>query len=490
MSSILQNPPDATALMMSARSFGNYDLPAALADLIDNSITAEASEVLIDCAFNDGEPVVRISDNGHGMSRDELVVAMRPASRDPREVRAPNDLGRFGWGMKSASFSQCLRLTVISQKAGTFSGARWDLEQLGNWDMEILSDKECRELSSEFLKEKTGTELIWEKCDRLSENGSITSSKFNELISNTMDSLALIFHRFISGSNGASRTAIILNGTEIEGFDPFYSEHRSTQVLDEELPVIGSDPVVVRPYILPHFGKLPSAQQQRLEGPEGMIRNQGFYVYRNNRLIIHGTWFRLVRHGELSQLFRISVDIPNSLDSEWKITLDKSDAQLPVALQDRLRDVVKNIKKRASAPYRRSPVPTNPRNNTSIWSRHVSRGSVKYLINREHPFIEGMIKDPDTSKKTISLIGIIEQSLPIMSLGGDFSERPNDVVSSETDAFKFREFVDQVLPSLLAIVGGDPDKLITHLKNTEPFKSNGIIVREVVNTAEWLNAEY
>jgi hypothetical protein len=490
MSKSVENPPDATSLMFSARSFGNYDLPAALADLIDNSIGAKATEIRVDCDFNDGAPEVRIVDNGHGMDRDELFAAMKPASRDPREVRAADDLGRFGWGMKSASFSQCLELTVISRKVKSLSGAQWDLENLGNWNMSVLDEVECQTLQSELQPDVPGTELIWRKCDRLSEDGTMTSKSFNELISNTRDNLALIFHRYIAGSNGARRISIHLNGTSIEHFDPFHSGHNATQELDEEITGTTESPVIVRPYILPHFGKIPSTAQQRLEGREGMVRNQGFYVYRNNRLIIHGTWFRLIRHGDLGQLFRISVDIPNTLDSQWKITLDKSDAQLPAGLRDRLREVVKKLKKRAAAPYRRKPVQTDPRNSVNIWSRLVSNGSITYRVNRNHPFVMGLTEDPNLAGRAESLIAIIEQSLPVTSLSGDFVSRPDDVVSSETSASEFRDFMDHALPGLLALVGGDTDLLIRHLKATEPFKSNDSIVKEAVNSAEWLNARY
>ena len=113
-----RNEPDAVALMTSARSFGNYDLPGALADLIDNSIKAEARHIKVTCRYNSGDPRVSVLDDGYGMTQEELHAAMRPASANPLAERSPDDLGRFGWGMKSASFSQCKRLTVISSKNG------------------------------------------------------------------------------------------------------------------------------------------------------------------------------------------------------------------------------------------------------------------------------------------------------------------------------------------------------------------------------------
>ncbi len=135
MVSYKENPPDAKSLMTSARSFGNYDLAGALADLIDNSIKAKANSISLLCRYNDGAPIVHVLDDGEGMSKEELHAAMRPASHDPSAERSADDLGRFGWGMKSASFSQCKKLTVLSRKDGQVSGASWDLDNLDKWKM-------------------------------------------------------------------------------------------------------------------------------------------------------------------------------------------------------------------------------------------------------------------------------------------------------------------------------------------------------------------
>ena len=116
--------------MTSARSFGNYDLAGAIADLIDNSIKANAGRVDLSCIFSGGDPEIRVLDDGTGMSREELQAAMRPASTNPLEERLPGDLGRFGWGLKSASFSQCRRLIVVTRRDDALSGAVWDLSDI------------------------------------------------------------------------------------------------------------------------------------------------------------------------------------------------------------------------------------------------------------------------------------------------------------------------------------------------------------------------
>jgi hypothetical protein len=190
------NPPDAASLMMSARSFGNYDLPGALADLIDNSIKAGAREVCLSCDFAGGAPEIRIRDDGHGLSGTELRQAMRPASANPLVERSPDDLGRFGWGMKSASFSQCTRLTVLSRHDHELSGCIWDLADVDGWRMGVLDPADIAAAASPELQEKDGVEVLWSNCDRLSENGTLTVSEFNALIVHARNRLALIFHRY------------------------------------------------------------------------------------------------------------------------------------------------------------------------------------------------------------------------------------------------------------------------------------------------------
>ena len=141
---------------------------------------------------------------------------------------------------------------------------------------------------------------------------------------------------------------------------------------------VGGKKIIIRPYVLPHYSKLRATDHDRLAGEEGFLKNQGFYVYRNHRLIIRGTWFRLVKYGELAQLVRISVDIPNSLDELWKITVDKSDAQLPAVLRTRLRQIVDGLRKRSSRVNRSKGGGSRPAPESQYGI--VTRGVVKSTI--------------------------------------------------------------------------------------------------------------
>lgn len=486
----ISNPPDAASLMASARSFGKYDLPSALSDLIDNSIAAKARLVELSCSFNAGNARVSVLDNGDGMSEGELLIAMRPASTSPLTERAQDDLGRFGWGLKSASFSQCRQLTVISRKGGTLTGARWDLNDIDKWRMAILSQADIEREANRNLQSRDGTEVIWSDCDRLSESGELTESEFNALVSHTRGRIALTFHKYLSGKVPGKKLTIHLNGHPLAGFDPFYCDHAATQELEEEIVRVGNSRVRIRPFILPHYSKLTLTEFDRLGGEEGFVRNQGFYVYRNHRLIINGTWFRLVKHGEMSQLVRIGVDIPNSLDSVWKITLDKSDAQLPTTLRARLRDIVGKLKQRSSRVYRSKGGRLDVKTSVPLWSRYARNGEISYSINREHPVVAALIANGAEENKgaTDAALRFIEQGLPMGSLGRDASTNVSAIHQTEPNPRDLLAHIEAVLPLVLAEEGGDMQRLVKRLQTAEPFNLNWTLTENLLIEKGWINA--
>ena len=484
------NPPDAASLMMSARSFGNYDLPAALADLIDNSINAGAREIVLTCLYNDGNPEVRVVDDGRGLSGTELRDAMRPASSNPLAERSPDDLGRFGWGMKSASFSQCAKLTVLSRKGEELTGCVWDLADVDGWRMGILAADEVTAMASPALLVNNGVEVVWSDCDRLSENGTLTRSQFNALIVHAESRLALTFHRYLSGEVRGKKLTIWLNGRKIDALDPFYRAHEATQLLEPEPLEIGGRTIDIQSFILPHYSKLLPNEYDRLGGEEGFVRNQGFYVYRNHRLIISGTWFRLVRHGELSQLVRVRVDIPNALDHVWKITIDKSDAQLPAALRSRLRQLVEGLRRRSARVYRSRGGRLDRAGTTSVWSRYARGGEVRYAINREHPVIEALLgtSDPGQRQTASAALKVIEQAFPVAAFSQDATREPDAIHQTLTDPVAFKADLIATLPLLLAQVEGDLVALEKLLQITEPWCEAWGATEAVLKEKGWQNA--
>ena len=483
MATRLINPPDASALMTSARSFGNYDLARALADLLDNSITAGASTIEITCTYGAGNPEVRVRDNGGGMSAEELRIAMRPASVNPDDERSADDLGRFGWGMKSASFSQCKQLTVVTKKEESYSAASWDLDDIDEWSMSSYSSAEAEALLQEPLPGSSGTELIWQTCDRLSEEGSITDDHFNEVIAHARRQLSLVFHRFISGKYRARKTSISLNGTPLDAVDPFHSNHPATQAFPAEaFHVAEGTKVLMRAYTLPHYSKLERAEYETLGGEEGYLKNQGFYVYRNNRLIICGTWFRLAKHGELSKLVRISIDIPNSLDSMWKVTIDKSDVQLPSRLRARMKTLVDRFRDRSTRVFRGKGGRIDDRRTISVWERYARNQQIEYRLNRSHPLLKALADglERESRGRLALVLKVIEQEIPIDAVFSDASANPQKLNQTSTDPGKFREFVRATVPMLLADSCSTAE-VVAQLRVTDPYASHWPIVEHYLS---------
>ena len=471
----INNPPLASSLMATARSFGNYDLAAALADLIDNSIRANSKKITINFQPEKDDVIVRIRDDGKGMTKNELIQAMRPASSNPEETRDTDDLGRFGWGLKSASLSQARILTVVTWTANECNAARWNIDDLEDWSMELLSGDKATKLLTGMSKSKTGTEVIWSKCDRLLDTDPTISIdiQLNEKISYANKQLSLIFHRYLSGEINKKFT-IELQGIKLTPIDPFMSSHPATQTIDAEvIQLHGKEEISVQPFIIPHFSKLTIQEKETLGGDEGLVRNQGFYVYRNKRLIIHGTWFRIVPHGELSQLTRVKVDLPNTLDKDWKITLDKSDAQLPSVLRTRLREVIKRFSNRSVKANRRKGADLRIDKNEPVWKRNAHNGRIRYLINRDHPFVYQLIDDSENSAIAREALNLIETCLPIESLIKDQDGKTLEQVQSITDPEAFNSLIDAYFLVCVRNHQKHPTlrQVIEFTKNTEPFSS-------------------
>ena len=467
MSKIVSNPPDPRAAIRVARNFGKYDLAAALADLIDNSIFAGATMVDISCQWRGGNPEIRIRDNGGGMSKGELQNAMRLACKNPDDFRDAGDLGRFGMGMKTASLSHARCLTVVTAKGGRRSAFRWDIDKMKDWNMEELDAGEI--LKASKLGGKFGTEVIWNKVDRLPDK----EDDYNRVVTEAMDSLALVFHRYVSPEKGRKALGITLNGNAVKSIDPFCRDNRATQKLGNgERLKIGKASVKMTAYILPHFDKLGEDEYNRVGGEEGYLKNQGFYVYRNRRLIVHGTWFKLAKHGDMSRLARVMVDFPNALDSEWRINLDKTDIQLPAALRDRLRGLVNTIKKKSVRVYKNRGTAIKRGNAKPVWQRRATRERIRYEIDHSHPAVEQFLDSSGEGarRQMCDILNLVEGTLPVDIFHQDLTNQRDRVMQADTEP-------DELIATAINFARlyrkrHSAKALDDVLKSAEPFKAN------------------
>ncbi|MGV3589869.1 MAG: ATP-binding protein [Adhaeribacter sp.] len=215
--------PNVANFIESLRDIG-YSTEVAVADLIDNSITANSSNIQI---YTVAKPtmIFCLLDNGTGMSQKELVEAMRLASKNPNNSREKNDLGRFGLGLKTSSFSQCKKLTVISKKNGKIVSRQWDLTYISiknKWLLISPVDISHLPLFSELKNKESGTLIVWENIDR------VNSENFSGMIDRLRKHLSLVFHKFLEGTVPFKKLKISINNNPIEPFNPFNHNHPAT----------------------------------------------------------------------------------------------------------------------------------------------------------------------------------------------------------------------------------------------------------------------
>ncbi len=466
--------PHAASLIEGLRDIG-YSLETALADIIDNSITATASNVELLSDTSRDEPAIGILDNGSGMSEATLVSAMRPGSQNPLHTRRGSDLGRFGLGLKSASFSQCRRLTVVTRRDGVLSGASWDLDWVASqnkWEIQIL-DYPNSVMWADRLG-KSGTLVLWEKLDRLQGGTAADSSRHPEMLNRRLAlaerHLRLVFHRFMGTAKGSLR--LFLNGRPLKPIDPFATAH-SASIFDPEdtLHLPGGD-VVIQSVTLPHHKQMSLLAWDELGGPEGHLKSQGIYLYRGRRLIIYGTWFGLCRQSELTKLCRVRVDIPNSMDAEWAIDVKKSSAQLPHIVRERLKKVLERISEGSRRTYRRRGQRLVDQNRLPLWHREQAGETIRYRPNVDHPaFAEFAESLPEDRRQSFfNCIALVGASLPLDALHADMAGAAEQIVHDAVDEEALLQAVEATMGrlqrrGLVAAV------IVDMLKDIEPFRS-------------------
>ena len=466
-------PPYAPTLMESTRAIG-YSIEAAIADIIDNSIAANAARIDIDF-FPIGQSYISILDDGHGMSEMELISAMQYGSRSPLDVREESDLGRYGLGMKTASLSQCRVLTVISKQNGMVAGAQWNLnhiKQAESWSLIVLDESEVKNFPNwdKLNSYLNGTLVVWQDLDKFGIGESDIAAAFTRKMNLIRDHLSLVFHRYLSGEPGLKKTDIRMNDLSIAPQDPFLIR-KSTQLMDEETIVVRGEKVKVKPYILPHTSKLTKKELAALGGKEGLRKQQGFYVYRNKRLLIWGTWFRLMRQGDLSKLARVQVDIPNSLDDLWTLDIKKSTATPPEEFRKNLSVVIEKISEGSKRTWTYRGKKEVSDQVVHIWNRLMTRdGSIVYEVNPDHPMIDALVEEyPGIRPKIELILKQIAMSLPLNSLYIDLTN--DEKLSNESEA-KSSEIISVLTQLVTPYPAGDiRTAMINTLIQTEPFSA-------------------
>lgn len=475
--------PYAPILVESTRSIG-YSFEAAVADIIDNSISASAHEIRV-CFSSQNPQWLCVVDDGWGMSKDELEKAMRYGSQSSHDIRRKDDLGRFGLGLKMASLSQCRKVTVMTKKDGIFCAACWDLDYIihqKDWALQFFSEDEMTDsygYLSLKLKE-SGTVVLWEQFDRLQQGTAQIQKAFDEKIELTRKHVALVFHRFINDDVPQKRIAIFFNGEAVRGTDPFLTKHPATQPLSEQILRIGSEEIKVKPYVLPYINKMSKQDIEAIGGKDELRQQQGFYIYRNRRLIIWGTWFRLIKQNELGKLARVRVDIPNSLDSIWEIDIKKSTASLPHFIKKNLADIVENTVGRSERVYKYRGRNVQTDNLIHVWNPIDDRGKFQYQINRDLPIVKILESNLEGQGAELldSFIKMLEDAFPYSDVYYRMAKNEANVTEGALEPNDVYSVAEQMVQQIESI-GGDVKSFLESMDKMDFFIKYPDVVSQI-----------
>lgn len=463
--------PLASSMIETFRAIG-YNLETAIADIIDNSVSASSKNVYVNFEWLGENSWISIRDDGRGMTDSEIIEAMRPGSKSPIETRDTNDLGRFGLGLKTASFSQCRKLTLISKvQNSTINFWTWDLDyviETDKWDL-IKIEPEKNHIETLFTSD-SGTIVLWEDIDRLVKNTQVHNQKDidNFLIAaeSVKAHLAMVFHRFIE----QKRIKLFFNNSEVAAWDPYLKGENATQPLPDEPLARG---IKVKAYILPHISKITDKIHKQAEGPKGWNAQQGFYIYRNERMLVGGDWLGMFRKEEHYKLARIMIDIPNTLDVEWQIDIKKSVARPPSNIRQELKRIANYTRSEAVKIYRHRGKAIQRalgHEFAMLWIEKVKHGKRFYEVNRDHPIIKEIIKNnPDSKKQINSLLRLVEETVPVPLITLNESEKPDSILRPFEGSVgnELTELLKLMYESLLS--NFSPEQAKQQLLFIEPF---------------------
>lgn len=420
MGDLVEKQFPAKALLTGLRAIG-YSFSTAVADIIDNSVSAEASKVSIFFDPLATNPYFCVLDNGNGMNFSELNNAMLPGSDRADKEDSELELGRFGLGLKSASLSQCREFIVASKKFGKTNAMSFDLDVIEEYNklmLKVLDKDEVDILPYIGLLKsyESGTLVIWNKFDKIESTAKNYEDSFRSVVAEAKKHVEYVFHRFYDDIE------IYFNNKRIERRDPFLlgSFGRQQTGRTTKISIDGSI-ITITPYTLPFANSLTTEEKALLGNPKSIYDDQGFYIYRNKRLISWGNWMRMGVRSELNKLARIQVDIPSTLDEVWTLDVKKSSAKIPDIIKNQIKASVEDSIVRSKRTTR-FPGTKEQSPEVRVWDRiNEHEGKIRYQINRKAPAIvalEGVLGENE--KELFEMVlSQIECYLPKYSISND-----------------------------------------------------------------------
>ncbi|MEZ9594183.1 ATP-binding protein [Shewanella sp. 10N.261.52.F9] len=480
-------PPRASALLESLRGMG-YSIETAIADVIDNSISAQAENISITFHWAHNQSYIAILDDGNGMNEANLEKAMKLGEISAISKRKEDDLGRFGLGLKTASFSQCRSLTVSSiTKESGFQCFRWDLDLLasqtdGSWlliEGPIEQDKFKQE---PLIKQNRGTLVLWDRLDRAFPS-NITEQYFLDAIDSVQKHLSMIFHRFIEDAD----ISISINNHKISSWDPFAKGHLAKTWATSSTKLVNGNGARIECHVLPKLEMLTTKEAKELEGVNGWKEHQGFYVYRNKRLLVPGSWLRLGdshqwKQDDINSLVRIQLDIGNLCDEEWKVDIIKSKVTPPHSIRESLVRYASEARKRAQQTNKRNitrNLNISELTQASIWN---CTSDNHYVIDRQHVAVVALNEQLSNIAPLSLLLSLIEKQRPIQRM---WVNEPSEELKAKPisePSREMHELLKVMYKNMISRKGMSHSEAIRKLNETSPFQQYPELISKLEET--------
>ena len=396
---------------------------------------------------------------------------MQFGSNRDGKIDCLEDLGRFGLGLKSASLSQCKHFEVISMKFGRLHGMSYDIDQIeesNSWDLNVLSDEEIQQAPhiNDLIAQKQGTLVLWKKFDKMeAESGNKFAETFYNVIASTTKHIEYVFHRFYD------KVDIYINSkNKINRKDPFLTDSPRSQI-GRTIEIQIEDSVIkVTPHTLPYANTITAEEKALLGNPKSIYDEQGFYIYRNERLIFWGTWMHMGYKSELNKLARVQIDIPSTLDKMWMLDVKKSSAKIPDVIKERIRIALQDsiVKSKRATRYTGQQ---EEKEECPVWFRTKLRdGSVKYEINRDNPVLSTLQENLGKHELDLfnELLSQIECYIPKGRIQNDSFDSVNIVNSG--DDMEESQLIDSVNKVLDLLNPEQRPDMLHKLLGSESYK--------------------
>jgi hypothetical protein len=388
-------------------------------------------------------------------------------------------------GLKTASFSQCRKLSVLSKRKDEAPAFwSWDLDYVAQSDKWELLQWIPEEFTNELDRLQSGTLIVWSDLDRIlppqtAETDDNAKRKFSDSLDKVKNHIAMTFHRFIEDKT----IKIFWGENEIPAWNPFCPNESKTQEQPTE-SINGG--VKMKGYVLPHKNNFSSElAYKKAEGMHGYPAQQGFYVYRGKRLLLAGDWLGLFRKEEHYKLVRIQIDLPNKLDTEWQIDIKKSKAYPPAVCREQLESYAKSVRTIGSEVYRHRGKILKQRagqNFQPLWLEKKKDNKWSFVVNREHLITQDLksLAKEKPEQAIENLLKFLEEAIPTKTI------YINEAQGEETQKTPFSDVDTNLIKEMLVLMYRNqiaqektPAQAKAQLKRQEPFNNYEDLIEEL-----------